>query len=55
MSTGAKIPYADALASAETLLAALEPYCTRLLIAGSLRRCKPEVGDPGLLHVLTNR
>jgi DNA polymerase/3'-5' exonuclease PolX len=45
MSTGAKIPYATALASAETLLAALEPYCTRLLIAGSLRRQRPEVGD----------
>lgn len=45
MSTGAKIPYETALASAETLLAALEPYCTRLLIAGSLRRQRPEVGD----------
>lgn len=45
MSTGAKIPYETALASAEALLAALEPYCTRLLIAGSLRRRRSEVGD----------
>jgi DNA polymerase/3'-5' exonuclease PolX len=45
MSTGAKIPYATALAAAQSLEAALEPYCARTLIAGSLRRRRPAVGD----------
>lgn len=45
MSTTVKRPYADALATAQQLLAALEPGCTRSIIAGSLRRRKPEIGD----------
>lgn len=43
--TKTKTPYAEALASAERLADVLRPSCERLLIAGSLRRKKPEVGD----------
>lgn len=39
------IPYADALAVAEQLVTELAPACERILIAGSLRRGKAEVGD----------
>ena len=45
MSATVKRPYADALTIAQQLLAALEPGCTRSIIAGSLRRRKPEIGD----------
>lgn len=38
-------PFADALAAAERLVAALIPACTRIMIAGSIRREKPEIGD----------
>lgn len=40
-----KMPYADALALAENLLARLKPGCDRIIIAGSLRRKKREIGD----------
>lgn len=40
-----KIPYAEAIAAAEILKGKLAPGCERTLIAGSLRRGKPEVGD----------
>jgi DNA polymerase/3'-5' exonuclease PolX len=51
MSTGVKTPYDIALAKAQALAAALEPYCERILIAGSLRRQKPEVGDLELVII----
>lgn len=38
-------PYAAALAKARALETALSPACERVLIAGSLRRRKAEVGD----------
>jgi DNA polymerase/3'-5' exonuclease PolX len=38
-------PYAEALSIAEELLFRLKPSCYRIAIAGSLRRCKPEIGD----------
>lgn len=40
-----RLPYADALALAEHLVTLLQPGCERILIAGSLRRQKKEVGD----------
>lgn len=43
--TETKIPYADALSLAEPLVRRLQPGCERILIAGSLRRQKREVGD----------
>jgi DNA polymerase/3'-5' exonuclease PolX len=45
MSTGDKILYAAALAVAQALATILAPVCERVLIAGSLRRQKEEVGD----------
>ncbi len=46
-----KYHHAAALAVATALQAALEPFCQRIIIAGSLRRNKPEVGDIELLFV----
>jgi DNA polymerase/3'-5' exonuclease PolX len=37
--------HADALAMAEEVLNALTPHCTRICIAGSIRRRRPEVKD----------
>jgi DNA polymerase/3'-5' exonuclease PolX len=51
VSTGNKIPYSDALATAQSLEAALQPYCERILIAGSLRRQKAQVGDLELVVI----
>lgn len=46
-----KFPFSHALAIAREIKAALEPACTRIQIAGSLRRHKPEVGDIEILFV----
>src|SRR5215208_7327083 len=43
--------HAGALAIAEDALNAIKPHCTRILIAGSIRRLKPEVKDIELLVV----
>lgn len=51
MSTTTKRPYTDALAVATELAARLEPACVRLLIAGSLRREKAEIGDVELVAI----
>jgi DNA polymerase/3'-5' exonuclease PolX len=40
-----KMAYADALALAEHLQGLLAPACERILIAGSIRRRKREIGD----------
>lgn len=40
-----KILYPEALAAAQILQGKIAPACERTLIAGSLRRGKPEVGD----------
>lgn len=46
MSTQDKrYPYAEAYAIALKVLEELRPHCSRIEIAGSLRRKKPEVGD----------
>lgn len=45
MSTGAKIPFKDALLMAAEVVHCLKPHCVRLKAAGSLRRRRPEVSD----------
>lgn len=47
----ARFPHAVALGIAEELVAGLAPFCERIVIAGSLRRGKPEVGDAEILFV----
>lgn len=46
-----KIPFREAMAVAAELQRALEPFCERIAIAGSLRRRKPFVGDIEILFV----
>lgn len=41
----------DAVPVALELMAALKPFCERIEIAGSLRRCKTTVGDIELLFI----
>ena len=43
--------HATALTLAEDALTALTPHCERILIAGSIRRLKPEVKDVELLVI----
>ena len=43
--TKVKLPHAEALALAESILETLRPGCERIEIAGSVRRKKPECGD----------
>lgn len=56
-SVKTKFPRATALPIAEELQAMIAPACTRIAIAGSLRRGKAEVGDIEILYVpkLTER
>jgi DNA polymerase/3'-5' exonuclease PolX len=51
MSDKTKFPLADAEPVAQSLLLRLAPYCERIVVAGSIRRCRPEVGDIELLFV----
>lgn len=46
-----KIPYADAVYRASRLLTALDPACQRIMIAGSIRRKKAEIGDIELVLI----
>lgn len=46
-----RFPRALALDVARELVAALKPVCDRLVIAGSLRRRKTEVGDVEVLYI----
>ena len=39
------VPFQDALQVGHVLLKMLEPYCDRIMIAGSLRRYSPLVKD----------
>lgn len=47
----AKIPYADALLRAQAIEQVVAPVCERTLIAGSIRRRKPEIGDVELVVI----
>lgn len=40
-----RIPLNEATEQANAVVKALEPYCTTIQIAGSIRRQKPDVGD----------
>lgn len=51
MSTTTKTPLAPALQTAFKLTMALKPYCDRIEIAGSIRRCRPQVGDIELVAI----
>ena len=44
-------PFDEALPIALTLLARLEPACERIVVAGSIRRRQPEVGDIELVAI----
>lgn len=44
-------PRAQAIAVAKLLCDALAPACARLIVAGSLRRRRPDVGDVEILYV----
>ncbi len=46
-----KYPRYKALAVAEELVEALRPCCTRVEIAGSIRRGRPQVGDVEIVYV----
>lgn len=46
-----RFPFAEALAVAKVLAAELKPLCSRLLICGSLRRRRPDVGDIELVYI----
>lgn len=45
MSSGTKMPLSDAVRSAEDFARLILPACERYMVAGSVRRQKPEVGD----------
>lgn len=51
MQAKQKFSRADALAVVRALLPFLQPHCQRLIVAGSLRRRKSEVGDIELLFI----
>ena len=51
MSAGQRFPLAQAQALAEELRVLLGPACSRLAIAGSIRRRKPDCGDIELLAI----
>lgn len=46
-----RYPRAAAIAVAKEICQALDPWCTRLIVAGSLRRRKQFVGDVEILYV----
>lgn len=50
-STKIKFPRAAALAVAGELCWALKPWTERLIVAGSLRRMKSEVGDVEIIYI----
>ena len=49
--TKTRFPRAAAIAVARELVAALQPHCSRLIVAGSLRRKKADVGDVEILFI----
>ena len=48
-----RFPRAEALAIADELVATFLPYVDRIVIAGSLRRRKPDVGDIEIMYIPT--
>ncbi len=44
-------PRSDGLRVAKEICNRLNPYCERLIVAGSLRRRKPDIGDVEILYI----
>jgi DNA polymerase/3'-5' exonuclease PolX len=51
MSTSEKRPYAQAWKDAQDFLALLDGTCEKIVVAGSLRRFRPEIGDVELVAI----
>jgi len=51
VAAGTRVPLAEAAALADELVELLAPVCDRLVVAGSIRRQRPDVGDIELLAV----
>ena len=51
MTTKPRFPRAIGLAVARALVQALQPVCERLVVAGSLRRGRPDIGDVEILYI----
>jgi DNA polymerase/3'-5' exonuclease PolX len=51
MSTGTRLPLAEAQHIAGQIVGQLDPACVRLAIAGSIRRGRPDVGDIELVAI----
>lgn len=51
MSTGPRLPLAEAQHIAGQIVGQLDPACERLAIAGSIRRGRPDVGDIELVAI----
>ena len=45
MSSGERMPYERAKMLADRFVSIIEPYCLKVDIAGSVRRCKRDIGD----------
>lgn len=48
-------PYTEALAKASELIALLAPFCSKIDLAGSIRRQRDYVGDIEICCIVTNR
>jgi DNA polymerase/3'-5' exonuclease PolX len=51
MGGNVRIPLAEAARMAEHIAVLLAPFCTRIVVAGSIRRRKPDVGDLELVAI----
>lgn len=51
MSTGPRFPLAQAKACAQRVVTELAPGCSQILVAGSIRRGRPDVGDIEIVAV----
>lgn len=51
MASKPRFPRAEALAATREILAVLQPACRELIVAGSLRRRRDEVGDIEILYI----
>lgn len=51
MGGDVKYPLAVAAAVADELVKLIEPVCERIIVAGSIRRKKPQVGDVEIVYI----
>lgn len=54
MSQGKRLPLAEAQDLSKLLTWLLEPACEKIIVAGSVRRCKPMVGDVEIVALATD-